>query len=343
MASQPEQTPAAGYALIVNWPITAAGGVNEVILSLATQLRRRGYVPVISASLAEPATVRGTEVVRLGVDPPFTHASNWFHLVKLFIIFPLVARRLLRFLRSRNIRVVNAHYPDLDVLYFVILKAIGLYKGKILLSFHGADVETLHSAKGLYKSAWQFLITHVDANTACSEALRQSLLKFVPAAKVAAIHNASDIDLFLVDQRPAQVRRRILQVGKFEHKKGQDITLHALKLLRQTIPDAQLTLVGAEGPDLSHTRELIQQLELTGCTELHLNVRHEDVPDFMKGTDLFVLPSRKEPFGIVLLEAGASMLPVIAARVGGIPELIENGVTGLLIEPDNPAAHNLAA
>ena len=62
----------------------------------------------------------------------------------------------------------------------------------------------------------------------------------------------------------------------------------------------------------------------------------EEIADLMRRSRLFVLPSRAEPFGIVLLEALASKKPIVATKVGGIPEFIEHGVNGLLVEPDDP-------
>jgi glycogen(starch) synthase len=97
-------------------------------------------------------------------------------------------------------------------------------------------------------------------------------------------------------------------------------------------------LVGADGPELAATRELIVELKLTPQVELRVNVPHQQIPGLMQAADLFALPSRSEPFGIVLLEAGAAGLPVIASRTGGIAELLEHEKTGLLIPSDDESA-----
>jgi glycosyltransferase involved in cell wall biosynthesis len=305
------------------------------VLSLASQLRSRGYNSVIAAAETTAAPVRGTEIIALGINPPLTARASVRPLLGFVMRFPFVAARLLRFLRQNDIRIVNAHYPDLNVYYFLILQKLGLYGGKVLLSFHGADVQELHQTRGLHRAAWRYLVSHVNGNTTCSEWLGRELLTIAPSASVTAIHNGSDIELFRVLERPARHRRTLLQVAKFEPKKGQAVLLRATQKLRQLIPDVSLILVGADGPDLEATRQLIVDLGLESCAEVHVNVHHEDVPAFMRRADVFVLPSLSEPFGIALLEAGASRLPVVASRVGGIPELLEDRVTGLLVEPGN--------
>jgi glycogen(starch) synthase len=195
----------------------------------------------------------------------------------------------------------------------------------------------------LVRRVWKALITRADGVVACSEALRREVLQFAPRARVTAIHNGADIGLFSGIKRMAvPAIRRILHIGKFEYKKSQDVILHAFKRLLGKYPDCSLVLIGADGPMLRQTRALIGELGLEKHVELHVNVAHDQLPQYMERADLFILPSRAEPFGIVLLEAGAAGLPVVASGVGGIPELIEPERTGLLIPPGNVEGLELA-
>jgi glycosyltransferase involved in cell wall biosynthesis len=238
-------------------------------------------------------------------------------------------------LRNRNIQVVNAHFPTLDVILVLLLKKLGLYRGKFLLTFHGADITEIRQCTGSLARLWRGVILSADAVVACSDALRRDVLEFAPRARVITIHNGADIGLFdAVSGTPRSSDiRRLLHIGKFEHKKSQDIILRAFKQLLNTHPDCSLVLIGADGPMLLQTRKLVEELGLQEKVELHVNVPHDHLPAFMETADLFLLPSRAEPFGIVLLEAGAAALPVIATRVGGIPELLEHERTGILIAP----------
>jgi glycosyltransferase involved in cell wall biosynthesis len=222
------------------------------------------------------------------------------------------------------------------VVLIALLKAFGLYRGKLMLTFHGLDISEISRSTGLVRRVWQALIPRVDGVVACSDALRREVLQFAPRARVTTIHNGADIALFRGSVRPAPASiRRILHIGKFEHKKSQDVILRAFKRLLGAYPDCSLVLIGSSGPLLGETRMLITELGLQKQVEMHVNVPHDQLPEFMGNADLFILPSRAEPFGIVLLEAGAAGLPVVATRVGGIPELIEDERTGLLIAPDS--------
>jgi glycosyltransferase involved in cell wall biosynthesis len=331
---------APGHLLILTWPVHIPGGVNEAVLGLALQLQARGYRPTVGVTSwskdPQPAETRGIEVVSLGLREPLSQEAGLRLLPGFLRTLLPDSRALLALLRDRNIQVVNSHFPSLNVAIIVMLKALGLYRGKLVLTFHGADIGEISRSTGLVRRAWQALIRRADGVVACSDALRRDVLQFAPQARVTTIHNGADIGLFngIVRTPPAAIRR-ILHIGKFEHKKSQDVILRAFKRLLETHPDCSLVLIGGFGPSLEETRVLIAELGLQKQVEMHVNVPHDQLPEFMSRADLFILPSRSEPFGIVLLEAGAAGLPVIATRVGGIPELLEHERTGLLIAPDS--------
>jgi glycosyltransferase involved in cell wall biosynthesis len=314
-----------------------------VVLALARNLKSLGaYDPVIGIAswggTPQPSVEAGVDVVSLRLRPPFLPGVGPRSVVAFLRTLPSDVWRLASLIRKRRIEVINAHFPDLNMWVIALLKALGVFRGTLLLSFHGADVVGISETRGIHRAAWRALISRADRVVACSEALASDLVSFAPRARVVAIHNGVDLQLFGRPCSGRPVRRRILHVGKFERKKGQDVILEAFRVLLQRVPDASLVLVGAEGPELAHVRAQVGRLGLEGSVEIHVNVPHEQVPYFMERADLFLLPSRSEPFGIVLLEAGAAGLPVVASRVGGIPELIEDGRTGLLLPPDDAVA-----
>jgi len=119
--------------------------------------------------------------------------------------------------------------------------------------------------------------------------------------------------------------------------KGHQILLRALREVLQQEPAARLLVIGDTGFWESDYKETLQkQAEALGCAEAvrWLGFR-EDVPELLALTDVVVLPSRDEPFGMVLIEAMAAEKPVIATRAAGPMEIVEEGITGLLIEHGN--------
>lgn len=332
-----------GHLLTLNWPVHVPGGVNEAVLGLARQLQAHGVRPTVAVATwskePQPPETRGVEVVSLRLREPLSPSAGLKLLPGFLVTLVSSSRALRSLLRERNIQVVNAHFPTLDVALISWLKRFRLYRGKLVLTFHGADITEISRTTGLVRRTWQRLLSRADGVVACSEALRREVLQFAPQARVTAIHNGADVALFSGISRPeGQPIRRILHIGKFEYKKSQDVILHAFKRLLAKYPDCSLVLIGADGPMLRQTRALIVELGLEKCVEVHVNVPHDQLPRLMEHADLFVLPSRAEPFGIVLLEAGAAGLPVVASWVGGIPELIEHERTGLLIQPGSVEA-----
>ncbi len=124
-------------------------------------------------------------------------------------------------------------------------------------------------------------------------------------------------------------------VGDVVPRKGLIYLVTALKEIRNVIPDVRLLVVGS-GPS-SYVGKVKVRAELTGVSSCILWAGHrEDIPEILKSLDLFVLPSRNEPFGLAVLEAMASGLPVVATSVGGLQECVVANVTGFLVQPSNP-------
>ena len=130
---------------------------------------------------------------------------------------------------------------------------------------------------------------------------------------------------------------QILFVGRFSASKGIVDLVRAMPAIASRMPQAKLAVVGF-GPDEGRIRAAVAELDLGERVSLVGRVAREDIPVHLASADLVVLPSVKvEGLGVVLLEALASGTPVVGSDVGGIPDIIENGVTGLLCRSQDPA------
>lgn len=124
----------------------------------------------------------------------------------------------------------------------------------------------------------------------------------------------------------------ILSVAELHERKGLKHLIRTLPKIHEKNSNVRLVIAG-DGPHKKDLEKLINEEKLSGHVRL-LGFR-KNIPKIMASSDVFVLPSEKEAFGLVLLEAMTARLPIVASNVGGIPEIIEDGVNGDLIEPSN--------
>jgi len=129
----------------------------------------------------------------------------------------------------------------------------------------------------------------------------------------------------------------ILYFGNLLARKGVDILIRAIAKAKAELPEIKLHLVGSGDlcgylKQLALGEKIDRQVVFWGSADYTL------VPQYYKGADICVFPSRYEPFGIVILEAFASGKPVIASHVGGIPEIVSDGKNGVLVKPNDPVA-----
>jgi glycosyltransferase involved in cell wall biosynthesis len=268
-------------------------------------------------------------------------------LCKWILTAPIILIRLQRFCRRHHVVAFNFHYTSLNAFPVALLRFCRLYRGALILSFHGLD---LHAARGggrVERVLWKFVLHCATAVVACSRALAAEVGGFAAnkIAPVNAIHNGVDIDYLMssMDRKAAlpkalNGREFILTVTTFEHKKGLDVLLRAFAKIRRPHPGLALVLVGISSHAEFELRSIANDLGVAEEVFFCPNIPHPQVGGFLERAKAFCLPSRSEPFGIAILEAGAYRLPVVASRVGGIPEIVVDGKSGLLVEPDDADA-----
>jgi glycosyltransferase involved in cell wall biosynthesis len=154
--------------------------------------------------------------------------------------------------------------------------------------------------------------------------------------KVRVVPHGVDTAMFVPSARRDPASIRIGFVGRLVYPKAPDVVLRALRLLTADYPDLVADFVG--GGDESTYRMLGQQLGLTDNIVWSGRKTHSELRDAYHSFDILVAPSRTESFGLAQLEAMSSGVPVVSTRVGAVPEIVEDGVSGILVEPDEPRA-----
>jgi glycosyltransferase involved in cell wall biosynthesis len=162
------------------------------------------------------------------------------------------------------------------------------------------------------------------------------------SSKVRCVYNGVDLSRFSPRQSPPGLRRSlglpekgsvVMSVGRFVRYKGYEYLLEAALLVRQAMPDVHWVLVG----DGELNRELENQVQFLGLeAQVHFTGWRDDIPELLALCDLFVLPSLREHFGRVLIEAMGMAKAVVATDSGGVPEIVIDGETGILVPPAQP-------
>lgn len=260
---------------------------------------------------------------------------------KLYIRYVItLARRLLKLLfdlRKRQIAIVNMHNPTLNAVPIALLKLSGLWAGRLVLSFHGSDVNKVLSDNPL----WKLVAKQTDAITACSSALARKIEDIGLFKQcVNVIHNGINGEQFLEMQAlspPSIGGAYVLNVGSYVSLKGQDILLHAFARVAPQYPELKVVCVGGVGDGvwLKYLHELADQLHLRDRVVFLQNYPHNKMALLMSNAVCLAHTANEEAFGLVLIEAGVCCLPIIATRVGGVPEIINSPEYGLLFEKRN--------
>ena len=240
---------------------------------------------------------------------------------------------------KRAIHELRAQFaPDVLHVYHLGLGAVlldSLRDLPRLLTLHEhVAPEILHP-----NGALSALLRNTDFVSACSQSVLDDFQAQCPQwagdSRSRAILNALDWPTISPAPLPFSPPH-IVCLGRIVREKGFDCALEAFAQLQKQWPDARFSLAG-DGPELPALKRLAQNLQIAEKTQFCGWIAPENVPQFLNRTVL-VVPSRwREPFGLVALQGAQMARPVVATNVGGLPEIVQNGITGTLISPENPA------
>ena len=257
-----------------------------------------------------------------------------------------IAYRLAKALRKIRPDVVHTHKYKDSFIGTLVARSLGIpYVVRIV---HGLPEPFmgLRNAKMVAYTAADRLMTgwFVDRVVAVSSDIEKVLIGMYGSNRVSCIHNGIDLEAVRVTTSREAFRRKwqipedavvIGTVGRLVPVKGHVILLEATKILQASIGNVALVLVG-DGP---LRKDLEANAKRLGLEKSVIFAGQQDQSyDFMNMMDVFVLPSLHEGIPMVVLEALALQRPVVATRVGGIPEVIEHGQTGFLAEPSDASS-----
>jgi glycosyltransferase involved in cell wall biosynthesis len=316
------------FSLHVDTARTWRGGQNQVLLTV-NGLRAMGQRATLVAhpdGELRRRVAEGLDLIPLAPRTEMDLSAAW---------------KFSRLLKRLSPDVVHAHDPHGVAMASLALSLGGAPSssgsGPALVASRRVDFHL----KGNSFSRWKH--RQVDCFLTASEAIRQMLVADgVPADRTVTVHEGIDVDHVLAAP-PVNVHEAfwlphhaplVGNVAALVPHKGQRYLIDAAHLVVQEIPDARFIILG-EGELRDHLEKQVREHHL----EKHVLLPgfRTDVLGCIKGFDLFVMSSVTEGLGTSLLDAMACSRPIVATQAGGIPEIVENGVNGLLVPPRDAA------
>lgn len=315
------------------------GGVQVAVSNLIKQYLKKGHrVELITTrwpkTLTKTEYVDGVKVTRL----PFRLPSlNPVSLVKFSIQAFMCLWNMYFLARRAKFDIINLHYVSENALYALMLSYF--MHIPLVTNIHGSDIQ-LFALRGKFnKWVVKQCLKRSDQVIANSNALLEVTLKLFGSKNIKnPVVIGNGVDLLKIDQSNnpySSLAPFILGIGRLEYFKGFDVLVKAFAAVKKRFPAVRLIIVG-EGSEMGKLEVLRQDLALYDSVSFYGRLEHKDVLKMLDACEFLVMPSRREAFGIVIIEAMATGKAVIATNVGGIPELVTNGKNGILVQPDDP-------
>jgi glycosyltransferase involved in cell wall biosynthesis len=314
----------------------ATGGAERVTTSFLSRLRELGHCVPLGTVTARHDGPLAREIVARGVPRHDLGAAR--------LADPRALYRLLRLLRRQRCNLLHAHGQDAAVLGAVACRLSGT---PFVVTRHVLDEPAGDRRQRLRRRAALAACRAARRVVAVSQAAAERLaaLARIPPGRITVIPNGVEVARFAgAGQTAAAAALRaewgvaagdplLVVPAVLREGKGHDLLLRALPELERELPALRLVFVGAGELE----PRLRRQASELGVRVVFAGER-QDMPAVYAAADLVVLPSLAEALPTALIESAAAARPVVATAVGGAVEIVEDGVTGLLVEPGNVAA-----
>lgn len=308
---------------------TGVGGLELYAVRTASQLQSRNIECI---AVVARDTMTAERIQQNGVQTiEFEKAHRYLPL--------LSARRLANIIDGQKIDVIHMHWAR-DLNLAVLAKRFAKRPVKLVYTRQMMITRPKHD---VYH---RFLYRHVDLFLTITEQLRELAHQYLPMPKdaIKTLYYGVQEPLLLTEQEKSNLRQSldipvgsfaVGMVGRIEKGKGQHLLVQAVKQIVALGTKIHATIIGpAMKSDFEAT--LKKQVEEWGLTDnVHFYGSHNNPIEIMSAFDVVVLATKQETFGLVLIEAMRNGVVVIGTRAGGVPEIIDEGITGLMFAPEN--------
>jgi N-acetyl-alpha-D-glucosaminyl L-malate synthase BshA len=312
---------------------------------------------IVATELAKALATRGHGVHVLSTDPPFRFGEHqpgvWFHRVNT-PAYPLfrepqyvisLATRIVQVAREFDLDIVHAHYavPHATAAYLakqIMIQSCEMpHVPRVITTLHGTDI-TLVGSDPSYLETVAFSIEQSDGVTAVSASLKADTCRSLAVEReVEVIPNFLDCAVYRRTSHPALRDRYcppgcekiLVHMSNFRPVKRPRAVIEIFARIAAKVP-SRLLLIG-DGPELGAALDTARRLGVSDLVQALGEQEH--ILPLLSIADLFLLPSEQESFGLSALEAMACEVPVVASRVGGLGEVVEDGESGFLHPPDD--------
>ena len=314
-------------ALVSPYDYPYPGGVTEHIAALDKHFRALGHDTRIIAPSTTQDNGLDDHIIRVSDEISNVHFSGSTARITLS---PAVYRRVKKILNDEQFDIVHVHEPTVPMLSVAVLR-----------HSHAVNVGTFHAyreSNAIYeymRPIVKSFVDRLDGRICVSDVVREYVTQYFPG-DYTIIPNGIDCSRFASpDIQPIEQyndgRPNILFVGRLEKRKGFRHLIRAYRTIKEAVPDARLLVVGAYN-DKDKT-PFVRYARATKLRGVHFvgYVPPEELPRYYRTATLFCAPSTGfESFGIILLEAMAAGLPIVATDIAGYRSVVQDGVDGLL-------------
>ncbi|CAN5607353.1 glycosyltransferase [soil metagenome] len=315
--------------LVVDVFPKALGGGERIVLKLASLLPQYGYRVSILTFAVHPQS------------PALNAPPCPVYLLPITSTYDLTAVkaafRLRHFIRQQNVCIVQTFFESSDIWAGFVTRS--MTRAKLIWSRR--DMGILRTRK--HHIAYRLMRRMPHAVFAVSNLVRQHGIEVdgIPPARVQTVYNGLNLaDWLAAAEKPAQPSPNplITTAGNIRPVKGHDVFIRAAALVIEQFPNAVFSIAGEvlEPAFFEELQALVRELKLSQHFTFSGGVTN--LRDYLAAADIFVLPSRSEGFSNSIIEAMAAGLPVVATNVGGNAEAVQDGTSGYIVPPEDPAA-----